>query len=50
VICDGTTPDQHVLTSTLAEVSADAARAGIRPPAIVVIGEVVRLRETLGAA
>jgi uroporphyrin-III C-methyltransferase/precorrin-2 dehydrogenase/sirohydrochlorin ferrochelatase len=50
VICDGTTPDQHVLTSTLADVSADAARAGIRPPAIVVIGEVVRLRETLGAA
>jgi uroporphyrin-III C-methyltransferase/precorrin-2 dehydrogenase/sirohydrochlorin ferrochelatase len=50
VICDGTTPDQHVLTSTLAEVSADAARAGISPPAIVVIGEVVRLRETLGAA
>ena len=50
VICDGTLPAQRVLTSTLADVAADAERAGIRPPAVVVIGEVVRLRELLGAA
>jgi len=50
VICDGTMPGQQVLTSTLADVADAAARAGIRPPAVVVIGEVVRLRETLGAA
>jgi uroporphyrin-III C-methyltransferase/precorrin-2 dehydrogenase/sirohydrochlorin ferrochelatase len=50
VICDGTMPGQQVLTSTLAEVARDAERAGIQPPAVVVIGEVVRLREMLGAA
>jgi uroporphyrin-III C-methyltransferase/precorrin-2 dehydrogenase/sirohydrochlorin ferrochelatase len=50
VICDGTMPGQHVLTSTLAEVARDAERADIQPPAVVVIGEVVRLREMLGAA
>ena len=50
VICDGTLPAQRVLTSTLADVAADAERAGIQPPAVVVIGEVVRLRELLGAA
>jgi uroporphyrin-III C-methyltransferase / precorrin-2 dehydrogenase / sirohydrochlorin ferrochelatase len=50
VICDGTMPGQRVLTSTLADVAGDAERAGIRPPAVVVIGEVVRLREMLGAA
>ena len=48
VICDGTTPDQQVLTSTLGTVGADAAAAGVQPPAVVVIGEVVRLREMLG--
>ncbi len=47
VIRDGTMPGQQVLTSTLGEVAAEAARAGIRPPAVVVIGEVVRLRELL---
>ena len=50
VISEGTTPDQQVLTSTLADVAAEAAAAGIRPPAVVVIGDVVRLRELLGAA
>jgi uroporphyrin-III C-methyltransferase len=50
VIRDGTMPGQQVLTSTLAEVARDAERAAIQPPAVVVIGEVVRLREMLGAA
>jgi uroporphyrin-III C-methyltransferase/precorrin-2 dehydrogenase/sirohydrochlorin ferrochelatase len=50
VICDGTMPSQRVLTSTLADVARDAERARIRPPAVVVIGDVVRLREMLGAA
>ena len=49
VICEGTMPGQHVLTSTLAEVAAEADRAGIRPPAVVVIGDVVRLRDLLTA-
>ncbi len=47
VIRDGTTADQQVLTSTLERLTADAQAAGVRPPAVVVIGEVVRLRELL---
>jgi uroporphyrin-III C-methyltransferase / precorrin-2 dehydrogenase / sirohydrochlorin ferrochelatase len=47
VISDGTTADQQVLTSTLGDVAADALAVGVRPPAVVVIGDVVRLREQL---
>jgi uroporphyrin-III C-methyltransferase / precorrin-2 dehydrogenase / sirohydrochlorin ferrochelatase len=50
VICDGTMPGQRVLTATLADVAGEAERAGIEPPAVVVVGEVVRLREMLGVA
>jgi uroporphyrin-III C-methyltransferase/precorrin-2 dehydrogenase/sirohydrochlorin ferrochelatase len=50
VISDGTTPDQQVLTSTLGCVAADSARAGVRPPAVVVIGDVVQLRHLLAPA
>ncbi|PZS25479.1 MAG: hypothetical protein DLM59_20125, partial [Pseudonocardiales bacterium] len=38
---------QSVLVSTLECVAADAVAAGVRPPAVVVVGEVVRLRERL---
>ena len=48
VICDGTTERQQVVVSTLGQVAADAAAGGVRPPAVVVVGEVVRLREALG--
>jgi uroporphyrin-III C-methyltransferase len=47
VISDATLPAQQVLTSTLGRVAADSASAGVRPPAVVVIGDVVRLRELL---
>ncbi|HUB40223.1 MAG TPA: uroporphyrinogen-III C-methyltransferase [Streptosporangiaceae bacterium] len=47
VICDGTTADQQVLVSTLECVAADAESARVAPPAVVVIGEVVRLRDML---
>jgi uroporphyrin-III C-methyltransferase/precorrin-2 dehydrogenase/sirohydrochlorin ferrochelatase len=47
VICDGTTERQQVLVSTLGQVAEDAAASGARPPAVVVVGEVVRLREAL---
>jgi uroporphyrin-III C-methyltransferase / precorrin-2 dehydrogenase / sirohydrochlorin ferrochelatase len=50
VISEGTLPGQRVLTSTLARVADEAARAEVTAPAVVVIGEVVRLREALGAA
>jgi uroporphyrin-III C-methyltransferase/precorrin-2 dehydrogenase/sirohydrochlorin ferrochelatase len=49
VIRDGTLPDQDVLVSTLEHVAADATRLQVRPPAVVVIGDVVGLRERLVA-
>jgi uroporphyrin-III C-methyltransferase/precorrin-2 dehydrogenase/sirohydrochlorin ferrochelatase len=41
VICDGSMPTERTVLSTLAEVAADIEREGVRPPAIVVVGEVV---------
>jgi len=43
----GTRPEQEVLTGTLADIAEKAARASFKPPAITVVGEVVRLREKL---
>jgi len=53
VIAKATTPAQQVLVSTLERCAGDVEAAGIEPPAIVVVGEVVRLRaalDWLGAA
>jgi len=47
VIRRATTPHQEVLTSTLGRVADDVAKRGIRPPAVIVVGDVVRLRERL---
>jgi uroporphyrin-III C-methyltransferase/precorrin-2 dehydrogenase/sirohydrochlorin ferrochelatase len=41
VVQEGTTGAQRVLRSVLSEVAAETAEAGFRPPAIVVVGEVV---------
>jgi uroporphyrin-III C-methyltransferase / precorrin-2 dehydrogenase / sirohydrochlorin ferrochelatase len=43
VIQDGTLPTQHTLIATLGTVAGQAAAAGIRPPAVVVVGEVVNI-------
>ena len=43
VIQDGTLPTQHTLSATLGTVADRAAAAGIRPPAVVVVGEVVNI-------
>jgi uroporphyrin-III C-methyltransferase / precorrin-2 dehydrogenase / sirohydrochlorin ferrochelatase len=40
---EGTTPAQRVVRSTLGALAADVASAGLRPPAVVVIGDVVRV-------
>jgi uroporphyrin-III C-methyltransferase len=45
VVAHGTTPDQEVVVSDLASVAEDAA--GLSAPALVVVGEVVALRERL---
>jgi uroporphyrin-III C-methyltransferase len=36
-----------VIETTLGAAAADAAKAGLEPPAIIVVGEVVRLRAGL---
>jgi uroporphyrinogen III methyltransferase/synthase len=47
VIRKGTYEEQDVVVCTLAEVERMAARDAFKPPALIVIGEVVRLREKL---
>ncbi|MFT4289201.1 uroporphyrinogen-III synthase [Nocardioides sp.] len=43
----GTTTEQATVTSTLEHIAADARAARMAPPAIIVVGPVVSLRETL---
>jgi len=47
VIRWGTTPEQETVTGTLATIAEVAAAADIRPPAIIVVGEVAALRQEL---
>jgi len=43
----GTRAFQTVVTSTLAELPASIQSSGMKPPATIILGEVVRLRESL---
>jgi uroporphyrinogen III methyltransferase/synthase len=43
----GTTPGQHTVTGTLDNIAERVKQAGLKAPAIIVVGEVVRLRESL---
>ncbi len=43
----GTLPRQRTVSGTLGDIVEKVAGAGIEPPAVAVVGEVVRLRETL---
>ncbi len=47
VIRWGTTPEQRTVTGTLADIVQRVREAKLEPPAITVVGEVVRLRENL---
>jgi uroporphyrin-III C-methyltransferase len=47
VISKATTREQTVLESTLGACAEDVATSGIEPPAMVVVGQVVRLRAAL---
>ncbi len=47
IVSKATTPEQRVLVTTLGRCAAEARAAAIEPPAIVVVGEVVRLRASL---
>src|SRR2546427_5463125 len=45
LIASGTLPDQRTVVGTLATLAARAAEEGLEPPAPVVVGEAVRVRE-----
>lgn len=46
-VIDASTDQQKVLETTLSRAAQDVAASGLQPPAVVVIGEVVRLRPAL---
>jgi uroporphyrinogen III methyltransferase/synthase len=48
VISKGTTVEQRVVTAPLSELAAAVEDAGLEPPALVVVGDVVALRGRLG--
>jgi uroporphyrinogen III methyltransferase/synthase len=43
----GTTPKQQVLIGTLADIADRAEKSSFKPPAVTVVGDVVRLRDKL---
>ncbi|HEY6325024.1 MAG TPA: uroporphyrinogen-III C-methyltransferase [Candidatus Cybelea sp.] len=47
VVQDGTRPSQQTVSGTLATIADEAARANVGSPAVVVVGGVAGLRETL---
>lgn len=47
VVQQGTTQRQKVVTATLADLAEKVAVAEMKPPCLTIIGEVVKLRETL---
>lgn len=47
IVSNATTPRQHVLETTLARAAADAVEHKIPAPALIVVGEAVRLRAGL---
>ena len=49
VIADGTMPTQRTINSTLEQVEGAVRREGIRPPAIIVVGDVVGIAAEMTA-
>jgi uroporphyrin-III C-methyltransferase / precorrin-2 dehydrogenase / sirohydrochlorin ferrochelatase len=47
VVQQGTTQRQKVVTATLADLHEKVEAAGMKPPCLTIIGEVVQLREKL---
>jgi uroporphyrin-III C-methyltransferase/precorrin-2 dehydrogenase/sirohydrochlorin ferrochelatase len=41
VVCDGSMPGERTVLTTLGEIAHDLDRHGVRPPAIIVVGDVV---------
>lgn len=47
VVQQGTTQRQKVVTATLADLAEKVEAAKLKPPSLIIVGEVVKLRETL---
>lgn len=47
LIREGTTHKQQTLVGTLEDIVAQAEQSGFQPPAVIIVGEVVRLRQQL---
>jgi len=47
IVQNGTLPDEQIVTGTLGDIVHVAEEAGVEAPALVIAGEVVRLRERL---
>ena len=47
IVQQGTLPDQRVVTGTLRTLPGLAAQARLRPPTLIIVGDVVRLRDKL---
>lgn len=50
VIAQGSLPGERVVVGTLGTIAGDVARAGLKAPATIVVGEVVRVRQRLLSA
>lgn len=50
VVSSGTLPYQRTVAGTLGTIARRAKDAALEPPAILIVGDVVNLRESLGAA
>lgn len=50
VVSAGTWPQQRTVTADLGTIAVEAAYAGLQSPAIIIIGEVCRVPETVAAA
>ena len=48
VIASGTTSSQRTVTGALSTIVAKVTEAALEPPALIVVGDVVRLRESIG--
>jgi uroporphyrin-III C-methyltransferase len=47
LVSKATTQDQQVVVSTLSRISEDAAATALEPPAMFILGQVVRLQDGL---
>lgn len=50
LVANATLPGMRILASTLGGIVADARRADVQPPALLVVGEVVALHEQFGSS